>query len=405
MVVTVIGLMFGDEGKGHTVSELTRKLNASAVVRFSGGSQAAHRVVHNGKGHIFAQIGAGSAVSSTVKTYLPSQMAVDPLNLIEEIRVHHSNGVEGLFSRLFIDPECPLITMFHKAINQAREVDREEKDIGRISTTGLGVGEVLDDLGKHPDKILRIRDLFGSPSLLKRKIIDCFYDKKLSMAESGFWAKARNYFLRNVSIDEYFDTLIDARPVLKGCVCDDFMERLKVEIENGNVILEGSQGTLLDIDCGAKPYITRSKVTLSRADDLLKDFGNSERLNIGVIRAYATRHGLGPLPTESKELTELLPDPHNNFNEWQREFRCGWLDLQLLNYSVKCNPGLDGIVITNLDRLPTRSYFKSLDGDLVPTKPLNIPRVVENRLYSEAGVVGVSNGEESSWVWFLFPPH
>ena len=85
MVVTVIGLMFGDEGKGHTVSELTRKLNAGAIVRFSGGSQAAHRVVYKGRSHIFAQIGSGSVVSPTVKTYLSSQMAVDPLNLIKEM--------------------------------------------------------------------------------------------------------------------------------------------------------------------------------------------------------------------------------------------------------------------------------------------------------------------------------
>lgn len=397
MVVTVIGLMFGDEGKGHTVSELTRKLNASAVVRFSGGSQAAHRVVHNGKGHIFAQIGAGSAISSTVKTYLPSQMAVDPLNLIKEIRVHHSNGVKNLFSRLHIDPKCPLITVFHKAINQAREIDREERGVGRISTTGLGVGEVLDEVREDPDGVLRIWDFLGSPSELKQKITDCFH-KKWCVVEGKFSNKARNYFLENVMIDGYFDMLIDARPVLKSCVQDDFIERLNREIENGNIILEGSQGTLLDIDCGTKPHITRSKVTLSRADELLKNFSNLERLNIGVIRAYVTRHGIGPLPTESKILTKRLPDPHNSFNEWQREFRCGWLDLQLLEYSVKCNPGLDGIVVTNLDRLPESSYFNSLFGNLVPVKPSSIPKIVESKL--DVKVLGVSEGEENNWVWF-----
>ncbi len=396
MVVTVIGLMFGDEGKGHTVSELTRKLNVSAIVRFSGGSQAAHRVVHNGKGHIFAQIGSGSVVSSTVKTYLSNQMAVDPLNLIEEIRVHHSNGVKNLFSRLYIDPECPLITIFHKAINQAREIDREERGTGRISTTGLGVGEVFDELKEDPNGVLRIRDLFSSPSKLRQKLINWFYEK-LYITMIEFSSKVRRYLFENVSIDDYFDMLMDARPVLKSCVCDDFMEKLNGEIKNGNVVLEGSQGTLLDIDCGTKPYITRSKVTLSRADDLLKNFEDLERWNVGVIRAYINRHGLGPLPTESEELTKLLPDPHNNFNEWQREFRCGWLDLQLLDYSIQCNPGLDGIVITNLDRLPEPSYFKNLTGDLVSVKPMNVPGEIEDRLNTK--ILGISDGEESSWIW------
>lgn len=398
MVVTIIGLMFGDEGKGHTVSELTRKLDASAIVRFSGGSQAAHRVVHNGKAHIFAQIGSGSAISSTVKTYLSNQMAVDPLNLIEEIKVHHSNGIKDLFSRLYIDSKCPIITVFHKAINRAREIDREECGVGRISTTGLGVGEVFDELREDPNNVLRIHDLLGSPSKLKQRIMDCFF-KKTSMVQSEFSKKARSYFLENVAIDDFFDMLIDARSVLKNCVTYDFVGKLSKEVEGENVILEGSQGTLLDIDCGIKPYIARSEVTLSRASELLRNFDSLERLNIGVIRAYVSRHGLGPLPTESAELTELLPDAHNNFNEWQREFRCGWLDLQLLNYSMECNPGLDGIVITNLDRLPGSIFFKDLDGSLVATRALDIPGIVEDRL--SVKILGVSNGEEDSWVWFF----
>lgn len=395
MVVTVIGLMFGDEGKGHTVSELTRKLDASAIVRFSGGSQAAHRVVHNGRAHIFAQIGSGSAISSSVKTYLSCQMAVDPLNLIEEIRVHHDNGIKNLFARLYIDPVCPVITIFHKTINQAREIDREELGAGRISTTGLGVGEVFDDLRKDPEGVLRIQDLLGSPSRLREKIVSCFYKKQFT-AESEFSNRAYRYFLENVSLDGCFDMLMDARPVLKNCVYDDFMEKVSKEM-NGNVILEGSQGTLLDINCGTKPYITRSEVTLSRADSLLKNFKVAERSNIGVIRAYTNRHGLGPLPTESEELTKLLPDPHNNFNEWQRGFRCGWLDLQLLDYSLKCNPELDGIVVTNLDRLPEKSYFRSLAGDLLPVRPMDIPGIVKDRLNSQ--IIGTSSGEESNWVW------
>jgi len=395
MIITVVGLMFGDEGKGHTVAALTTKFNAKANVRFSGGSQAAHRVVHNGKAHIFAQVGSGSAVSSTVRTYLSNQMAVDPLNLAKELKVHQCNGLSDLSHRLIIDSECPIITVYHKALNQARELNREESGVGRISTTGLGVGEVMMDI-EEDSIVIRAKDLCGSSSKLKSKIREVLR-AKLGVI-STFKPRAHSWFLSHISVDRYHAALINLRPLMERCVSGIFNERLDQEIEDGVVILEGSQGTLLDVDCGTKPYITRSKVTLSEADKLLKSYPNGERLNLGVIRGYIIRHGLGPLPSESANLTNLLPDPHTSFNEWQRDFRCGWLDLGLLKYSLQCNDGLHGLVITNLDRLPANSSYFDFDGkQIMMSSP---ETVIEEFIYPmKLYVYGTSWGEEGPWVW------
>lgn len=401
MIITVIGLMFGDEGKGHTVAALTNKWNARAIVRFSGGSQAAHRVVHNGKAHIFAQIGSGSAVSPNVKTYLTRQMAVDPLNLAEELKVHRLNGLGDLSLRLRIDPECPVVTVYHKALNQAREIDRVEKGLGRISTTGLGVGEVMSDMSTPSIPVLRMRDLCNPISKLKEQLNELFYSKYRIIKK--FKPKARHWFLSNVAIDEYCDMLIALRSLLKRCITNNFCDELDDEIKRGVVILEGSQGTLLDPDCGTKPYITRSKVTLSHASKLLDAFNyKSDRLNLGVIRSYITRHGLGPLFSESKYLTNLLPDPHNVFNTWQRNFRCGWLDFWLLRYSLYCNRGLDGVIVTNFDRLPDTCFYFDVYRNRIETSSKELITILE-RFLSSLGfsVYGISRSEECTVMSFM----
>jgi len=359
MIITVIGLMFGDEGKGHTVSKLTQMYDPSAIVRFSGGSQAAHRVVYNGKSHIFAQIGSGSAVSPTVKTYLSSQMAIDPLNLDYEISVHHSNGVNSLWPRLFIDSRCPIITPYHKALNKAREINRGED---RISTTGLGVGEVFDDEWSNPELLLRAGDVVRMSWDMLYEKIEYIARKKLEIVKQ-FSQEAQNCYTHNSRffIGDYINNLNNINFI--NCIHRDFDNLLEKEIKNGDVILEGSQGTLLDIKFGFKPYISRSEVALYSANKLLSRLNvDMERYNIGVVRSYVTRHGLGYFATESHTLTKMLPDAHNEFNQWQREFRCGWSDLVLLKYSVGCNKGLDGIIITNMDRSPYHILYKDVDG-------------------------------------------
>ena len=190
MIVVVIGLAFGDEGKGRTVAALTKSLKATANVRFSGGSQAAHRVVVKGKEHVFAQFGSGCAVSESVVTYLSSQMAVDPLNLLEEYRVHNLNGLTGLLERLYIDWNCPIITEYHKIYNQTIEIHRSHTT-GRISTTGLGVGETFEDVRNNEDFVIRAGDLFDDKIILEK--LKATYTSKYSKI-SKLHSEAQRYF-------------------------------------------------------------------------------------------------------------------------------------------------------------------------------------------------------------------
>jgi len=382
VIISVIGLMFGDEGKGHTVAALTKKYAATANVRFSGGSQAAHRVVSKGVSHIFAQFGSGTAVSKTVKTYLTSQMVVDPLNLLKEAEVHEQNGLGYLLQKLAIDPNCPIITPFHKHLNQTREMCREH----RISTTGLGVGEVFEDV-RNGKLLLFAKDLLTN-SVLKEKIFAINKEKTEEMTQLLNGKKETDFHLSNP--DAVFGLYQSCGEVLKRNICEDFDERLLEEFQH-NVILEGSQGTLLDRDFGTKPFITKANVSLLEADRLLSPYSCiGDRLNIGVVRSYLTRHGIGPMYSEDEELTKLLPDSHNKDNEWQTQFRCGWLDLDLLEYSLYCNRHIDNLVITNMDRLPDIAYLL-YRGD---KHPINKSQLIEEiRKVFAISIRGISSSE------------
>ncbi len=388
MIHSVIGLFFGDEGKGHTVNYLTEKHNATANVRFSGGSQAAHRVVKDGVGHVFAQFGSGSVSSPYVKTFLSSQMAVNPINLMVEADVHHANGIANLYNRLYIDPECPLITPFHVALNQARELVRGED---RISTTGMGVGEVFDDERLKPQILIRAKDLLDDLHFgVGRKIIELRKLKEKEVEKLGgdieFYREQTSFtdneYLRSLT---YFP---------KDTIKLNFNELLLNEMGIGDIILEGSQGTLLDMDFGTKPWITRSSVALPAADKLLSMFPEFPRNNIGVMRGYLTRHGIGPMPSEDEKLTESIPDSHNVYGEWQRNFRVGWLDLSLLKYSLECNKGLNSLVITNLDRTPEDCYY-FWEGNPTPIKRDALMNLVN--VDTGLPVIATSWGEQNSW--------
>lgn len=401
MIISVIGLFFGDEGKGHTVAYLTKRYNALANIRFSGGSQAAHRVVVNGKSHIFAQFGSGSAVSSTVKTYLTHQMAIDPLNLLEEARVHKANGLGDLMSRLVISADAPIITPWHKLINQAREIGR---GVNRISTTGLGVGEVFEDI-KNSVPVFSVKDMFTNFDQ-KLKEIEIY---KKEQAAFLSWP-GRQYFVKWLDqTRDLMKLLIKTRFYIENCWLSSpkFNSDLMKVMDVGNVIFEGSQGTLLDRDFGYKPYITKSNVALPILNEFLSQFPDyycERRLNLGIMRPYITRHGLGPLPTEDKELTQRLPDSNNTYNEWQGHLRCGWLDLNLLQYSLGCNKDIEGLVITNEDRIPEECFYRLDETDKIWEDPSTMIQTDKSQLLSiiekvvDIPVMLESSGEEDKWM-------
>lgn len=338
---------FGDSGKGATVDFLTRELQSDLTVRFSGGSQCAHSVtLEDGRKHIFAQFGSGTLAGA--KTLLTKGMLIDPLNLLIEEEVL-SKLAPNPFENLYIDENCIIITPFHRALNRLLETSRGAAKHG---SCGHGVWEALRDSLDRPATSLYAYDLSNRKNVRDKLFSVC---KRLSDV-------AKNDGL-NFEIFESYDI-----EDLAANYCD-FYEKVYViepnESKNlintaNNPIFEGNQGILLDDIHGFAPHITANSTTSDKAFKLLKDCRwQGDKLEIiGCMRAYATRHGAGPFPTESPELSNLLKDENNPTNLWQDNFRFGWLDLELLNYSLNCDRGIDYLAVSHLDDLDKLPEWK-----------------------------------------------
>lgn len=344
----VVGLCFGDEGKGSIVDYLVRQDEAvGTVVRFNGGPQAAHRVVDSdGRSHVCSQFGAGILVPG-VRTHLARGMLVNPPNLLAEYQGLRRLGIRDGFARLSIDPECVVVTPFHVLANRALELARGD---GRHGSCGQGVGEARrDELDGH---VLRVHECMDRWTLLPK------------LRELQEVARAK---LEGVEIPQHISPARDPRWVLEAWDALYGIERvyrdwrwlasaqnpdaLADAFDRGHVVFEGAQGVLLDETYGFHPYTTWTDTTTAPALALLDEHDRKgEARTIGVTRAYATRHGAGPLPTEDATLTERLPDAENGTGDWQGAFRVGWFDLPMLRYALDVCP-VDAIALTCLDRV------------------------------------------------------
>lgn len=348
----VVGLGYGDEGKGTVTDYLTRKFQAHTIIRFNGGSQAAHHVVTNeGLTHCFAQFGSGSLVAN-VKTYLSSYMVVDPLSLIVENKALEEKGVTDALTRLSIDGNALVTTPFHKIINQIQEMSRGDN---RHGSCGKGVGQTILDSHYLKDKALFIKDLADKQITYQK--LKFLWQIKLDLAEQLVSQQKDNpeliKYLEKLKQPYYIEELTEAYT--------DFISKIKLVNErkleeffasNGTIILEGAQGVLLDFERGFWPHVTKSQTTFANADRLLKSAGyQADVKKIGLLRAYSSRHGAGPFVTEDSELTTKLPDYHNGNNPWQSVFRVGWFDLIAAKYACQVVENIDFLAITNLDRL------------------------------------------------------
>lgn len=337
--VIVADLGFGDSGKGTVTDFLVRELGAQWVVRYNGGAQAAHNVVtDDGRHHTFSQFGSGTFVPG-VRTYLSRFMVLHPGGLLEEARVLAEAGVGDAFQRVFIDPQVRVITPFHQAANRLREVLRGE---ARHGSCGLGVGETVHHSLEYPAEGVRAGDLLDA-GRLRRKLVHI--QRRYWQEFSGFRAQLQRHPLGAAEME-----------VLDGAeACEQFLEescRVALRVsrerpESGAVVFEGAQGVLLDEWRGFHPYTTWSTCTFDNALKLAEEWG-MEPYRLGVVRSYATRHGAGPFPSEDSTLD--VPEPHNEWGDWQHGFRLGWLDLVLLRYAVQVCGGLDGLAVTHLDR-------------------------------------------------------
>ncbi len=353
--ILVAGLGFGDEGKGKTVDFLVRKHKAKAVVRYNGGAQAAHNVVTDqGLHHTFAQFGSGSFVPG-VKTFLSEFVVCNPLSLLPEAEHLDSLGVENIWERLYIDEKALVATPFHQAANRIRESMRGKN---RHGSCGMGIGEALEDCCKG-NVCIRVKDLL-TPDLLEQKL-RVIRDLKVKTLD----LKKVEVESRILTSDEVFTKILDLYNIVAhklNIVDSGFVEPL---LRDGVAVFEGAQGIMLDKRYGYTPHVTKTDISFSNAYDLLSQAKFGGEINrVGVLRAYTTRHGAGPLPTEDFAIKGFVPEPHNLQNAWQGEFRVGYFDAVLAKYAIKSIGGVDELSLTCLDKIKELPELKVRIGGL-----------------------------------------
>jgi len=333
----IADLGYGDAGKGSIVDFLARNTKASLVVRYNGGCQAAHNVVlPDGVEHTFSQYGSGTFAGAA--TFLSRFMVFCPENLMNEIDALIERGYEEA-AKVYIDERAPITTLFHKSVNRIKERSRGNS---RHGSCGQGIGETMQDV---EDGIALCAGDLLKPDL-EKKLTDIFNAKSKLVKNDG----SVDYEYLSDS-DIITDILHNYEDIL------GFVEIVKPNWLRENIpdvsIFEGAQGVLLDPRYGHWPHVTRGNTTLEQADELLDEVGGVETIRIGVTRAYAVRHGAGPLPTETRgENTPILKNEHNIKNKWQGKFRVGFFNVDEINKAIEACP-VDYLAVTCLDHVET----------------------------------------------------
>lgn len=360
--ILIADLGYGDAGKGSIVDYLTRVTHAHTVVRYNGGAQAAHNVITpDGRHHTFAQFGSGTFVPGT-RTHLSRFTMLHPLAMLAEERHLKTLGVCDAFSRMSVDREALVTTPFQQFANRIKELARGG---ARHGSCGMGIGETMSDWLTYGDKVLFAGDLKNRDVVVRK--LKQMRDIKLSQLEPVLQNAPLNDAIASELHSFYDPQFIE----LTADIYQRFAQQVKiVEPEflrrllnqPGTTIFEGAQGVLLDEWYGFYPYNSWSTLTFKNADTLLSEnqFAG-DTIKLGLIRAYATRHGAGPFVTEDDELSSHVHDYHNENNLWQGAFRVGHLDLVALRYALNVIGKVDGLVITSLDRMNAFAAWKTCD--------------------------------------------
>jgi adenylosuccinate synthase len=343
--VVVVGTQWGDEGKGKIVDWLTE--HADGVVRFQGGHNAGHTLVIGDRKTILRLIPSG-ILRPSVACYIGAGVVLSPQALLAEIDELAAAGVE-VPSRLSISGSCPLILDYHVAIDRAREIRRGNDKIG---TTGRGIGPAYED--KVARRAVRAQDLFD-PSRFAERVREALDLHNFVLT----------HYLNAASIDA--DEVIESTLRLAERITPmitDVSHRLHEAMARGDSLLfEGAQGTLLDVDHGTYPFVTSSNTLAGAAATGAGVAPQRLHYVLGITKAYATRVGSGPFPTELLDATgERLRDKGGEYGSVTgRPRRCGWFDGAALRRSVQLN-GTTGLCITKLDVLDGLPSVKLCTG-------------------------------------------
>ncbi len=332
--VVVLGTQWGDEGKGKVVDLLTEQ--ADAVVRFQGGHNAGHTLVIDGKKTVLHLIPSG-ILRKGVECLIGNGVVISLDALLNEMKSLEEAGID-VHSCLKLSLACPLILPTHVALDQAREKARGKKAIG---TTGRGIGPAYED--KAARRGVRLGDLFHREK----------FAAKLGEVMDYHNFQLRHYYKQEaVDFQETLDTLLAQGEQLQGMVADVSGRLHTIREAGGKILFEGAQGTLLDIDLGTYPFVTSSNTTAggtatgSGFGPLYLDYV------LGITKAYTTRVGGGPFPTElHDEVGRHLAEKGHEFGATTgRPRRCGWFDAIGLKRAIQVN-SLSGLCLTKLDVL------------------------------------------------------
>jgi adenylosuccinate synthase len=368
--VVVVGTQWGDEGKGKVVDWLTD--HAAGVVRFQGGHNAGHTLVINGKKTALQLIPSG-IMRDGVQCFIGNGVVVDPAHLLSEIERLEAAGLQ-VRSRLFISESCPLILPFHVEVDRAREALRESSGAGKIGTTGKGIGPAYED--KVARRALRVQDL-KHPERFARKLQELL--ELHNFALTGY--------LRSdaLAFQPIFDQAMALAEQLRPMMADVGVMVDRLSAQGGNVLFEGAQGTLLDIDHGTYPYVTSSNCVAGNAAAGSGVGPDKLQYILGITKAYTTRVGGGPFPTELPIDEPGTIGHHLSTVGLERGTgpgrarRCGWLDVPALKRAVLIN-GLSGLCLTKLDVLDGLAEIQvavgyELDGRHIDILPLDADEI------------------------------
>ena len=338
--IVVLGTQWGDEGKGKIVDFLSDE--ADIIVRFQGGHNAGHTLVIDGKTYKLSILPSGIIRKNKI-SIIGNGVVLDPWTLLDEIKKIKNSGIDVTNENLKISNSAPLILPIHSLIDKAREVQRGDKKIG---TTGRGIGPAYED--KVARRAIRVADL-NNKVVLKDKIYKI-------VDHHNIWLKALNFDIADA--EKIYDQLLEISNSILEFSEDTWFLLEDFKQKNKKILFEGAQGTMLDIDHGTYPYVTSSSTVAGQAANGSGfGFKNIDSV-IGITKAYTTRVGSGPFPTEQdNQIGTKLGKLGAEFGTVTgRKRRCGWFDAVMVKQALKIS-GVTSIALTKLDVLDT---FESL---------------------------------------------
>jgi adenylosuccinate synthase len=359
--VVVVGTQWGDEGKGKIVDWLTDR--AQGVVRFQGGHNAGHTLVIGGKKTVLHLIPSG-ILRSEVDCFIGNGVVLSPEALLSEMAELEQAGVRNVVARLIISEACPLILPYHVALDRAREAAK------KIGTTGRGIGPAYED--KVARRALRLQDLLH-PERFAKKLEE--------LLEFHNFVLEKFYKFEKVDYKKTLDETLALAPRLVPLIADVPRALYHANKAGKNLLFEGAQGALLDIDHGTYPYVTSSNCVSGAAAAGAGIGPMHLHYVLGITKAYSTRVGEGPFPTElSDDVGERLRQRGQEFGATTgRPRRTGWFDAAALKRSVQLN-GVSGLCITKLDVLDGAETLKicvgyDMDGEMSDILPVGAEEI------------------------------